>query len=167
EPRRLSQPLEDDEADLALLILLIPTHDLNERIEIGVLIGRRQPNAAQNVPVPVHELLVDETGGLGQLSLEHHPHAHGLTMPPAVVLLLLDRVAEGVPVVEDLPDIRLLEVLGYHVSLDLDGPLDQLREYVTCRVQRLVRIFLVDLNDALGSDEAGLNDFCGSRDQLL
>src|SRR5699024_12783734 len=110
---------------------------------------------------------VEETRRLRQLSLERHPHADGMTMAAAVVLLLPDRVAEGVPVVDDLPDIRLLEVLGHQVSLDLDGPLAQLREYVTCRVQRLGRIFLVDLNDALVSDEAGLNDFFGFRDQLL
>ena len=75
---------------------------------------------------------VRAAGEPGQLGDVHAADRDGLAVPDRVALGALDRVGQGVAVVEHLAAgvpvgaAGLLEVADDHVDLDLDGPLDQL-----------------------------------------
>ena len=87
--------------------------------------------------MPLHDVVVE-------LARRSRPSSAAKTMPIAtaspcrqlVALDLLDGVAEGVPVVEDLAQRRLLEVLGDDLGLDRDRPLDQLAQRGAVRGSR-------------------------------
>ena len=87
-------------------------------------------------------------------------------MTPAVPLDLLDCVAEGVPVVEDLPQRRLAQVGGDDVGLDLDGPLDELAQERPVGSSSGHWVGLDQLEDAGVGDEAALDDLGQAGDEV-
>ena len=74
-------------------------------------VGRRQTQRAEDRAVPVDERVVELAGEPGQLGDVDHADRHRGPVPEGVALDLLDGVPEGVPVVEDLAQVSLLEVL--------------------------------------------------------
>jgi hypothetical protein len=79
-------------------------------------------------------------------------------VPPAVVLDLLDRVRQRVPVVEELPLPLLGQVVADHLSLDRDRPLDELARVRALRRLRGLRVLLDQLEDPRVVGEADLDD---------
>ncbi len=95
-------------------------------------------------------------------------------MAPLVALGELDRVPQGVAVVEDLPQPLLGEVVGHDARLDPHRALDQLGQHRPGRVGRvgalplahLVRLRLDQLEDALVGDETRLDDLRHPRHEV-
>ena len=105
----------------------------------------------------LHQADVDPTGEPGQLGDVHHADGDGLPVPAAVVVDEFDRVPEGVPVVEDLPQPRLPEVLGDDVGLDLDGPVHEFGDDVVVVAQGVPRVLLDEVEDDRVGDEPALD----------
>ena len=85
---------------------------------------------------------------------------------PLVALGVLDRVAQRVPVVEDLAQALLGEVLADDVGLHPDGQLDHATELGRGRVGRDIRVGLDDVED-LGVADAGLHDLGEPGEDLV
>ena len=66
--------------------------------------------------------------------------------------------AERVPVVEDLAQRGLLEVLGHDLGLDRDGPLDELAHGRTVGPRRRLGVGLDEVEDHRVGDEPALDD---------
>jgi hypothetical protein len=78
-------------------------------------------------------------------------------VPPAVVLDLLDGVAERVAVVQELPGALLGEVVADDLRLDGDGPLDQLAGVRAGGAARRLGVGLDQLEDPGVVREADLH----------
>ena len=113
--------------------------------------------------MPVDQRRREVAGEPGELGRVRHPDADRLAVAPAVALDLLDRVPEGVPVVEDLPQLDLAQVGGDDVGLDPDGPLDELAQERPVDVDRRHRVGLDQLEDARVGDEPALDDLGHAR----
>ena len=118
-------------------------------------VRRGQPHRRQHRPVPRHDVAAErcpersaELGGV------RHADRHRLPVPPAVPLDLLDGVPQGVPVVEDLAQPRLGEVLRDDLGLDRDRPLDQLAGVRAVPPGRAGRVGLDEVEDHRVGDEA-------------
>ena len=90
---------------------------------------------------------VQPAGQPGQLGGEDQPHRDRLAVPPGVALHLLDRVAEGVAVVEHLAaepaapaPSGLAQVAGDHGGLDPHRPLHQLAQHAARQGRRPRRV---------------------------
>ena len=111
--------------------------------------------------------LVQPAGQPGQLGDVHHADGHRVAVPEPVPLHPLDGVTEGMPVVEDLPQARLVQVLGYHLGLDRDGAFDQLARVRAVRDHRALRIRPDQVEDDRVGDEPGLDDLGQPADIVL
>ncbi len=120
--------VEHDEAQQGAAGLLVPPHPLEELLPAVLPVGGRQPQGAQDVPVPGDVVLREAARGPGELGREDHPDRDGVAVLPAEVLGELDGVGEGVAVVEELAVPRLAQVARDDVGLDLDGTADELGE---------------------------------------
>ena len=114
----------------------------------------------------VDQLLVDESRPPRQLSDVDHPDGDGVAVAPAVVLDLFDRVREGVAVVEDLAQRRLLEVDAHDVGLHLDRAPHQFGQHLAVDVERRVGVGVEEFEDARVGDEAALDDLGRPGDEI-
>ena len=89
--------------------------------------------------MPVDDLVAEPAGEAAELGGEHHADRDGRAVPPLVALGVLDRVAEGVAVVEDLAQALLGEVLGDDVGLHPDREFDDAAELGRRRIGRARR----------------------------
>jgi hypothetical protein len=71
--------------------------------------------------VPVGGGVVQPPGEAAEFGGEDQADGDGGAVPPAVTLVLLDGVGEGVAVVEELALAGFLEVCGDDLGLDPDG----------------------------------------------
>ena len=106
-------------------------------------------------------------GGAGELGGEDQPHRDRGAVAPLVALVVLDRVAEGVPVVEHLPAAGLAQVAGDDLGLDPDAALHELADHLGLRVAHRLRVGLDELEDPLVGDEAALDDLRHAGEQLV
>ena len=121
--------------------------------------------------MPVHHVVVQATGQAGELCREHHADGDRRTVAPAVPLDVLDRMPEGVPVVEDLPQAGLAQVLADDLGLHRDGPLDELEQDVgACsrdRVLQEVEVRLDQVEDHRVGDEPCLDHLGEPGDEVV
>ncbi len=117
--------------------------------------------------MPVGGLVVETPGQPAQFGGEHQAHRHRGAVPPLVALPPLDRVGEGVAVVEDLAQLRFLLVGGDDLGLDRDRAPDQLRQHRARRVERGLRVGLDQVEDHRVGDEPGLDDLGHARHDLV
>ncbi|ELT44900.1 hypothetical protein G205_08608 [Arthrobacter nitrophenolicus] len=88
-------------------------------------------------------------------------------MPPGVAFHQFDGVAKGVPVVEDLPQTGLFQVLGDYLCLDGDGPLDQFPDGLGVRVNNSRGVPLHQVQDGGIGDEAAFDDLGHSGNDFV
>ena len=74
---------------------------------------------------------------------------------------------QSVAVVEDFAQLGFFLVGGDHLGLDRDRAPDQLRQHVTCRVQRGLRVGLDEVQDHRVGDEPGLDHFGHPGDDFV
>ena len=123
--------------------------------------------------MPLDEGGVEAAGPGGELGDVDAPDRDGLAVADGVVAGALDRVGEGVAVVEHLATgvaVRaagLLEVVDDDVDLHPDRPLDELAQLggVPGQVRRVGA--LDDVEDGGVGDEAALHDLAQPGDELL
>ena len=97
---------------------------------------------------------------------EETPHRDGVAVTPGVVLALLDGVGERVAVVEDLAQVRFLEVGRHDRGLDADGPLDEFDELRARHVEARSRVGL-DEFELSEEDRSLLDADAGDLDEQL
>ncbi|CAM5616569.1 hypothetical protein STENM223S_07125 [Streptomyces tendae] len=122
----LGEAVEDDEAQQVAAGLLVDLHVLHQLGPLVVAVVQRQPHGLEDGAVAVGGGVVQAAGQPAQFGGEVHADGDGGAVAPLVPLVLLDGVAEGVAVVEDLAEAGLLEVAGDHLGLHPDRALDQL-----------------------------------------
>ena len=105
--------------------LYLPELPREQRRPVTAGVCRGQPHRGQDAPVTIHHLRAEQASGTSQFGGEDHSDGDRLAVPPPVTLDLFDRMAEGVPIVEDLPEPGLGEVRRDHLGLDRDGPFDE------------------------------------------
>ncbi len=116
--------------------------------------------------MPGEQGVVDESGAVGELGGEDHADRDRLAVPQPVSLGLLDRVTEGVSVVQDLAETGLLEVHADDVGLDPDGPLDELDEVRSVGARGAGRVGLDEVEDRGIGDEPRLDDLREAGDEV-
>ena len=79
--------------------------------------------------MPVGGGVVEPAGQPAQFGGEHQAHRDRGAVPPLVALAALDRVGQGVSVVEDFAQLRFLLVGRDHLGLDRDGAPDQFGQH--------------------------------------
>ena len=113
--------------------------------------------------MPLYQSLIDQPGVPAEFGDEDHAGADGLAMTPAILLVLLDGMTEGVTVVERLaPDLGayrggLAEIGRDDVGLDLDSPTHQFGDHFATRIHCRGRIGLDQREDLGVGDEAALH----------
>ncbi len=100
--------------------------------------------------MPVGGVVVETSGQPAQFGGEHQAHRHRRAVAPLVALPPLDRVGEGVAVVEDFAQLRFLLVGGDDLGLDGDRTPDQLGQHGPRRVDRGLGIGLDHVEDRPG-----------------
>ena len=123
----LGKPVQHHETQHPRSGLLVPGHVTEQFRQRTGVVGHRQSQSLQNIAVASRGGLVKSAGEPGQFGGEHQSDGDRGTVPPAVAFAALDRVGEGVSVVENLPERRLLLVGGDHGGFDRDRAPDQLR----------------------------------------
>ncbi len=117
--------------------------------------------------MPVGGGVVEAPREAAQLGGEDETDGDGGAVPPPVAFAPFDGVTEGVTVVEDLAQARLLEVRGHDLRLDLDRAPDQFGQYASRRVERGLRVRLDQFEDLRIGDEAGLDHLGETSDDLV
>ena len=116
------------------MVLLIALHELEQARESALVIAGGEPDELEDRRVAVRGGIVETAGEPRQLGHEAHTDGDGRAVAPAVALSPLDGVAERVPIVEDLAQVRFLEILAHDVGLDLDTAADELDHRLALRV---------------------------------
>ena len=88
-------------------------------------------------------------------------------MAPLVALTTFDRVAEGVAVVEDFAQIRLAQIRGHDLGLDLYGAPNQLGQNSSRRIESCLGIGFDEIQDHRVGDESGLDDLGHACNDLV
>ncbi|MNW52603.1 hypothetical protein D3C74_301280 [compost metagenome] len=122
----------------------------------------------------VHGRVVEASREARELGGKDHADRHGRAVAPRVAFGELDRVAQGVAVVEDLAQAGLLEVLPHDARLDRDRAFDELDDDGPRRrghrgpapALELVDVLLDELEDPRVGDEAGLDDLGEPGDEV-
>ncbi len=125
EDRGAGQAIQHHQPQPGSAGLLVHAHGLAQRGPQAGRVRGGQAHAGQHGPVQRAGLLVKPPGQPGQFGDVDHPDGHRVPVPEPVSLHPLDGVAEGVPVVQDLPQARLVQVFRHHLGLDPDGALDE------------------------------------------
>ena len=94
--------------------------------------------------------VVESSRQSAQFGGEHQAHRYRRAVAPPVVLPPLDRVGQGVPVVEDLAQLRFLLIGRDDFGLDCDGAPNQLGQYRARRVERGLGVGLDEIEDRPG-----------------
>lgn len=115
----------------------------------------------------IDRLIRQPSGKTRELGSEHHSDADGCSVPPLIALSVLDSVTESVPVVEDLSQPRLAEVLTDNTCLDTDRQLDDPTELLTCRISDAIDIVFDEVENLGLGDEAALRNFSESRKNVV
>src|SRR4029453_1549746 len=120
---------------------------------------------SENAPMPTDEFRPQPPGTLRELGGVHHPNRDRLTVADQVVLYLLDRMAEGVAVVEHfaadagLCRQRLSQVGRHDRGLNLDRAFHKLTTLWPALAGGGRRILLHQVEDHRVGDEARLDHF--------
>src|SRR4029450_8500629 len=93
-------PTEDEEPYPLPPSFLVDLHGIEQVGPGAVAVGDRQSHRSKNPPMPIDEVRPQPPGTLRELGGVHHPNRDRLTVADQVVLYLLDRMAEGVAIVE-------------------------------------------------------------------
>src|SRR6185312_3013149 len=162
-PRNIVQ---HDEPEHAAPRLLVALHDAEQGLPAAERIGGGQLEGFEDAAVAVHNHVGKPYREPREFGRVHHAYADGGAVPPQIALRVLDRVAEGVAVVEDLAQAGLLEVLTHDARLDAHGELHDAAELLARRVGGNGDILLDDVENLGGLDEAVLHDLAESREDL-
>jgi hypothetical protein len=116
--------------------------------------------------VPLRHGRIQPPGEARERRREAHADRDRLAVPHREVLYPLDRVAERVPVVEELPLAGLTQVCRDHRGLHRDRALDQLALVRTAGAGGRRRVGLDQVEDDRVGDEPGLDDLGQPADVL-
>src|SRR5690625_2633877 len=122
QARRLANFIKDDEPQHGPACFLIGAHRGQEFIPAPGNVLRWQPDERKLFAVARHVGFAQDTGPLRQLGCINTSHSYGIAVAPLVVLDEFNRVRESVPVVQDLPQAGLSQVLAHNFSLHRDCP---------------------------------------------
>ena len=162
-----SEAIDDDEADLAALGLLVDLHQLQIALRPQGRADHRQAGTLAQHTHPRDELGRHQAEPRRQVGGHDHAAADRLAVQPfAVAQARLDRVAEGVAEVQNSAQAALALVAADHLRLDLAGALHRLRQRrLVARAQPLDAG--LDPGEELGiGDRAVLDDLGQSRREL-
>jgi len=159
EDRGAGQAVQHHQAQTGTAGLLVHAHGLAQRGPQPGRVRRGQAHAGQHGPVQRAGLAVETPGQPGQFGDVDHADGNRVPVPEPVPLHPLDGVAEGVPVVQDLPQARLVQVLRHHLGLDSDGALDELARVRAVRDGGPLGVGSHQVEDDRVGDEPRLDDF--------
>ena len=150
---RAAEPVQDDEAQHRAAGLLVDPH---RREQVGPA-GRRRTSwagpAGQDVRCRA-TAAASSRPTRGQLGGVDQTDRDGLAVPPPVALGPLHGVAERVPVVEDLAQAGLAQVLRHDVGLHPHRALDQLTQHAAAGSSARLGVRLDQLQDPRVGHEA-------------
>ena len=106
-------------------------------------------------------------GGQGQLRGVDHAHRNGRAVTPLVAFVTLNRVGEGVAVVQNLATAGFAQVLGDNLRLHAHAAFNEFTHHGGLRVAYGVRVRLDQVKDFGVCDEAALDDLTHAGQQLV